>query len=247
MPTPKLTNDSISSLNFPAIGYLIFFSMLCMSIMLLNSIMTNRYVSLSSDIFVLGGTLTSPLFFILSDIIAEIFGYKAAKKIIWFGFACQMLFAVICFLVIKAPAPIELKHGDAYAYIFGELPHIVISSFVAFIIASLVNVQIITRWKALVHGRFFWLRSIGSSTFAEALYSAIAIFMMEVNAIPINSVIKVILVSYCIKVCYSIIFAWPTNILVNYIKATTKVDVYDVTANLRFIRTLFSKWRGEAV
>lgn len=83
----------------------------------------------------------------------------------------------------------------------------------------------------LLQGRYFWLRSLGSSTIAEALYSAIAILMMEVGSIPLANVWKVILISYLIKVAYSIIFAGPGNLIVNYIKTTAKIDVYDYPAN----------------
>src|SRR3990167_4013065 len=211
--------------------YLVFFSMFYMSIMICNAVLTNRYISLSKDIFVLGGTLTSPLIFILGDIVAEIFGYKVAKQMIWCGFACQAIFAIICELVARAPYPVFFKDYYIYSLIFGQLLYIVMSSFIAFIISGLINIHIITRWKVLLQGRYFSLRSWGYSTIAEALYSAIAILMMEIGSIPLTNIWKVILISYLIKVTYSIIFAWPGNLIVNYIKSTAKIDVYDYPAN----------------
>lgn len=230
----KNEQEQIISASFnPLAGYryLIFFSMLYMSIMICNAILTNRYISLSSELFVLGGTLTSPFIFILGDIIAEIFGYKVAKQIIWCGFACQAIFAIICEVVSRAPYPLFFKDYQAYSLIFGQLLYIVMSSFIAFIISGLINIYIITRWKVLLQGRYFWLRSLGSSTIAEALYSAIAILMMEIGSIPLNNIWKVILISYLIKVTYSVIFAWPGNLIVNYIKSTAKIDVYDYPEN----------------
>ena len=211
--------------------YLIFLSMLYMSIMICNVILTNRYISLSKDIFVLGGTLTSPLIFILGDVVAEIFGYKIAKQMIWCGFTCQVIFAIICGLVVRAPYPVFFKNYYVYSFVFNQLLYIVISSFVAFIISNLINIHIITRWKILLKGRYFWLRSLGSSTIAEALYSAIAILMMEIGSISSANIWRVILMSYLIKVTYSIIFAVPGNLIVNYIKNIAKVDIYDYPAS----------------
>lgn len=208
-------------------GYLIFFSMVYTSIVLCNVILTNRYVNLWGNLFVLGGTLTSPFFFILGDIIAELFGYEISRKIIWVGFICQVLFALICEFVIRAPYPAFFKDYAAYLTIFGPLLRLVFDSFIAFIVAGLVNASVLTKWKIILHGRYFWLRSLGSSTLAEALYSAIAIVMMEVSSIPFNAILKVILVSYTIKVIYSIVFAGPANVLVNFIKKTAHIDVYD--------------------
>src|SRR5438445_10161343 len=107
---PSETDVISQDLNsLPGYKYLVFFSMLYMSIMICNAILTNRYISLSEDVFVLGGTLTSPLIFILGDIVAEIFGYKVAKQMIWCGFSCQAIFAIVCGLVARAPYPVFFK------------------------------------------------------------------------------------------------------------------------------------------
>lgn len=211
----------------PGYRYLTFFTMFFMCIMICNAVLTDRYVSLTEDIFVLGGTLTSPLVFILTDIVAEIFGYKVARQMVYSGFVCQMIFASICWCVIKAPFPAFFKADDAYGLIFGPLIFIVMSSLIAFVVSSLVNIHIITKWKILLRGKYFWLRSLGSSTIAEGLYSAIAILMMEINSIPLVKIWKLILISYLIKVIYSVLFAAPANLLVNFIKISTKIDIYD--------------------
>lgn len=226
-------NYSGSSINNPSgFKYLILFSMLYMSIMLFNAILTNRYIGFD-DLFVLGGTFTSPFLFILDDIIAEIYGYKITRYIILTGFLVQTLFVLACQLVIIAPRPSHLSYPLAYTYLLGaSLLRINLSGFAAYIIANLANSYILTRWKILLKGRYFWLRSLGSSAFSEALYTLIAIFMMEISALPLQKLFKVILISYVIKVIYSLVFAWPSNILVQYVKKTTGIDVYDFPKNL---------------
>jgi uncharacterized integral membrane protein (TIGR00697 family) len=229
--TANISNPTTQ--NIKELKYLSFFCMIYMSVMLCNVILTNRYVSLSENVFVLGGTLTSPFFFILGDIIAELFGYKIARQIIWFGFIGQILFALVCEFIIHMPYPIFFKDYQAYSLIFGQLFRLISCSFIAFIFSGLVNVYIITKWKVLLKGRYFWLRSLGSSTLSEALYSAIAITMMEINSIPTGSILKVILISYSIKVIYSVVFAGPANILVNFIKRNAKIDFFDAPVKTR--------------
>ncbi len=213
--------------NVAGFRFLAWLSMFYMSVMILNAVLTNRYIG-TNTFFVLGGTLTSPFVFVLDDIIAEIYGYKITRSIIIAGFAAQTLFALICQLAIIAPHPSFFQHEEAYAYILGpSLLRIDLSGFIAYITANLINSYILTRWKVLLKGRKFWLRSVGSSTFSEALYSFLAIMMMEINSMPFQSVLKVILISFTIKVCYSIILAAPANLLVNYLKKWTGIDVYD--------------------
>ena len=82
MPKKKI----YSTLKNPA-GYkfLLFISMFYMSVMLLNAVMTNRYIGTDS-FFLLGGVFVSPFLFVLDDIIAEIFGYKITRMVILSGF-----------------------------------------------------------------------------------------------------------------------------------------------------------------
>lgn len=235
-------SHSKSVINNPA-GYkfLVLISMLYMSIMLCNAVLTNRYIGVDT-LFVLGGTFTSPFVFILDDIIAEIYGYRITQSVILSGFAAQTLFALICLIAVASPHPTFFKEQSAYVHILGpSLLRIDISGFAAYIIANLVNSYIITRWKILLKGRHFWLRSLGSSTFSEALYSFLAIMMMEINSIPLHNVLKVILISYLIKVSYSVVLAGPANIFVNYIKKLTGIDVYDFPKNLTPFKYLNTK------
>ena len=220
--------QSISVIDNP-LGYkiLVTLSMVYMSIMLCNAILTNRYIG-ADTMFVLGGTFTSPFIFILDDIIAEIYGYKIARWLILSGFVAQTLFALICQVIVTAPHPTFFKEEPIYAALLGpSFLRIHISGFIAYIIANLANSYIITRWKFLVKGRYFWLRSLGSSMFAAALYSFLAILMMTLHSISLDNILKVATISYLIKLSYSIVLAWPASSLVTYIKKRTGIDIYE--------------------
>jgi hypothetical protein len=210
-------------------GYkvLVYISMFYMSIMLCNAILTNRYIG-NDTLFVLGGTFTSPLVFILDDIIAEIYGYKITRSVILTGYLAQMLFVVVCQLALIAPHPSFFNQQSAYNSVLGSsLLWISFSGYVAYVLANLANSRILSRWKILIKGRHFWLRSIGSSMFSEAFYSLIAIAMMEITSISITNILQVAAISFSIKAIYSILLAGPANILVNYLKKITGIDVYD--------------------
>ena len=200
-----------------------------MTVMLLNAIVTNRYIG-NDSFYLLGGVFISPFLFILDDIIAEIYGYKITRTVILSGFAAQTLFALVCQIIVIAPFPSFFKEAHSYNYILGtSLLRIDFSGFIAYLISNLVNSYILTKWKVLLKGRFFWLRSLGASTFSEALYSLIAVIMIEFNSIPFKNLIKIILVVYLIKALTSIIFAFPAQWFVNYIKKRIGIDVYDVS------------------
>jgi len=212
--------------NSKQVACLIFFSMLYVSVMIANAVLTKKWISLGSY-FVFGGAFVSPFLFILGDIIAELFGCDIAKKIIWFGFVCQTMFAILVQLMIQTPAPAIWTGGNSFSFVFDSLVRIDLSGFVAYFLASMMNVILITRWKVMVRGRYFWLRSIGSSTIAEACYSAIAIFMIGFSSLSVSTMMSIILLSYAIKFVSSLVFAYPATILVNYIKLAFNINVYD--------------------
>lgn len=221
----KHLNRIVNPSGFKAISFI---SMIYVSIMICNSVLTNRYVG-NDSFFILGGTLTSPFIFILDDIVAEIYGYKMARSMIVFGFVSQTIFSLICLSIVSAPHPSNLAHKAAFDYILGaSLLKIDLSGFFAYILANLLNSYIISRWKVLLKGKKFWMRSVGSSAVSEMVYSVIAIILMEFKKIPGSDLIKIISISYLIKVAYSTIFSGPANLLVNFLKKKTGIDVYDL-------------------
>ncbi|RAP36678.1 hypothetical protein B1207_07700 [Legionella quinlivanii] len=210
-------------------GYmvLVILGMLYVSIMICNAVLTNRYIG-NDAVFVLGGSFTSPLIFILDNIIAEIYGYNLTRSMIYTAFVAQTFFVVICQIVLMTPHPEFFKEQNYYAHVLGySLVRINFSGLLAYIIANLVNSRILSRWKVLLKGKYFWLRSLGASIVAEVLYSFIAILMMELASIPFKHILKVVLLSFSIKAFYSVVLAAPANILVKYLKDYTGIDVYD--------------------
>lgn len=126
----------------------------------------------------------------------------------------------------------------SYDYVLGlTLLRINISGFIAYIVANLANSYILSRWKVLLKGRYFWLRSLGSSTFSEALYSFIAILMMEIASIPLENILKVATISFSIKVIYSVVLALPANLLVNYLKNLQELMYMIFQKNLLLLNT----------
>ena len=140
----------------------------------------------------------------------------------------QTIFVILCQLVIQSPAPIFFHENIFYSKLLGtDLIRIHLSNCVAYVFAILINTKILTQWKVLLQGKKFWLRSIGSNAISEALYSFIAIILMELQSTPLTQIFKVLAISYLIKLSYSIILVYPLQITINIIRNITGIDVYD--------------------
>lgn len=204
------------------------FSMAYLVIMLFDSIMTNRYVG-TDALYVLGGTLSSPLLFILDGLITELFRRKMAVFIIIAVFLFQTVFSFFsCLISAKAPFPSFFHSYAAYYEILGpSLLWINFSGLIAYLAANILNSYLIMEFKILAKGKFFWIRSIGASFIAEITYTAIAVTLMEMNRLSAGGVFKIILASFCIKVLYTIILSYPADRLINKLKVFTGLDPYD--------------------
>lgn len=207
--------------------YLAFLSIVYFCIMLFNAILTNCYVG-SNKIFVLGGTLTSPFVFLIDNIIAEIYGFEITKNIILCSIVAQTIFVFLCQIILNLPHPDFFTNHYEFEHILGwSLVRIHASGCIAYLAAILFNTKVLTRWKVLLKGERFWLRSLGSCAISEALYSFIAILLMEIQSIPLSNILKVMALSYAIKLTYNLILVLPAQHIINRIRNKTGIDVYD--------------------
>lgn len=154
--------------------YLYLLTMIYVTIMAAVSVLSKKIIILSGHI-TMAGTLFIPFWFILSDIITEIYGYTISRNIIWLSFICHFLFSILCTIGLKIPSP-TFWHGQAaYELVLGDLIRINISGLIAYIISGYINIYLLIKWKSILKGRYFWIRSFFASTISELLYTVIAV------------------------------------------------------------------------
>lgn len=197
--------------------YLIFFVMLCMAIVLCKGIFSYRLVEINGHV-IQAGQLISPLWFLICDMIAEIYGYNIAKQTIIAGFLCQFIFTVACSGLNNLPFPSSWHELHAYQVVFGDMWRVNAAVLIAFIIAGFINIRIICKWKILLQGRYFWLRSIGASGISELLFSFFATYMIQLGKQEMQIIFYMALISFLLKIVYSITLSIPANIVVFYVK-----------------------------
>jgi uncharacterized integral membrane protein (TIGR00697 family) len=199
------------------IGILVFLAMLYVTIDITSNVLVYKIVKL--DFFILpGGIFIYPLLFLLGDIIAEVYGYKLARLILIIDILCNFIFAIAAALIINLPSPSTFHTELAYKLVLGHLFTQNLSIAVAVLIGALINAHIITKWKALLMGRYFWLRSIGASAIGEAVMLILAVFLLFIGRMPMSQIIKLILSDYSFRMLYAIVGAFPANLIVNILK-----------------------------
>jgi uncharacterized integral membrane protein (TIGR00697 family) len=205
---------------------LIFLSMLYIVCDFSANLVVYKIVKIGPGFFP-GGIFIVPMLACLNDVITEIFGYRVSCIVIWLNLVCDYIFMFLIFMVLSLPSAGVFKQQHAYEIVFNPLFQISLASTSGILLSSFVNSYLLARFKILIKGRYFWLRSIGSSLVGEALVVLIAIPLGYLGIYNWDIIEKIMISDYSLRLCYALIVAFPANIWVNYLKRTTGLDAYD--------------------
>jgi len=185
---------------------LIFLAMLYIVIDLSSMVFAYKFIQVGSVVGA-ASSLIFPATYALMDVIAEVYGYQVAKKIILYGFICDFIFAVLVLLISHIPSTSEYQ-TLAYLQIFSILIRAVFAQMIGVLTGAFINVYLISKWKMITKGRYFWLRSIGSSMVGEAVMLVISVFIALSGVLSFATLFRLIIYTYIYKICFAV-FAAP--------------------------------------
>jgi uncharacterized integral membrane protein (TIGR00697 family) len=173
------------------------------------------------------GLLLFPVTYIVNDLIAEVWGYRKVRLIIWNGFLMNFLAVLIFRLSIWVPGSVNFSNQAAFELILGNTQRIVMASFIAFLFGAFLNAYVMSKMKIMQHGRGFSIRAIVSTLVGEGADSIVFFIIAFSGVIPFNDLWMLILTQTAMKTGYEIIALPITNVLVKWVKKKEQVDVYD--------------------
>ena len=135
------------------------------------------------------------LTFTLVDVIHEIYGREGSRKVILGAFFANILLAVYTYLVIHLPTPVFFMDAKSYEIVFGTTPRIVFASLIAYLISSMVDVEIYHLWKKRIQ-KAKWSRVLASNSVSTLVDSCIFITIAFAGVMP---VLPLIIGQYIIK------------------------------------------------
>lgn len=218
------------NLNFKPYKFLTPLSMLYMTLKLITVVLIYKIISIG-PFSASASTLVMPLWFVMGDVIAEVYGYKVARQIIWLAIFCQFVFVFVCSALISCESPLGWMHQEAYLQVFGKLPRVALASFLAIVTGAFINAYAISKWKILLHGKYFWLRSLGASAIGELVFTIVAYVTEFLGVVPVSQLLQLMLISYVIKLILNPILVIPSFLLVNMLKRLENIDIYDFNIN----------------
>ena len=173
------------------------------------------------------GLLVFPVSYIINDCIAEIWGFRKARLIIWSGFAMNLFVVMLGLVAVALPAA-PFWEGEAhFNFVFGMAPRIVIASLSAFLVGSFLNAYVMSRMKLASNGHNFSVRAIWSTVVGETADSLIFFPVAFGGIIEWKDLLLMMCIQIVLKSMYEVLILPLTVHVVKAIKRIDGSDVYD--------------------
>lgn len=158
-------NERVSFARAPNSLYPLF-AAIFVALLLISNIGAVKLIELG-PIITDGGAVLFPLVYIVGDILSEVYGFKAARRVILTAFAVSILAATTFYLVQLAPPASDWENQEAFESILGFVPRIVLASVIAFLVGQLLNSYVLVKIKERTKEKNLWLRLMGSTALGQ--------------------------------------------------------------------------------
>ncbi|MBO4600560.1 MAG: queuosine precursor transporter [Bacteroidales bacterium] len=172
-----------------------------------------------------GALLVFPISYIINDVVAEVWGYRRARMLIFMAFGINFLFVMLGAAVDRLPGVGE--NVESFHTIFGLAPRVAAASFIAFLVGSLVNAAIMSRMKVWSKGRWFTLRAVVSTVAGELCDSMIFFPIALAGIVPWEMMPSFVMWQVGLKTLYELVVLPITIRVVKAVKMREGIDVYD--------------------
>ncbi len=177
------------------------------------TIAANIEVLIIVNAFGMEMTLGNILFastFLVTDILSELYGKKAAQTAVWLGIATS-----VCFIVISQSWMLYIPNENDFATpsirtVFSNTPRLMAVGIIVYVIVQLFDVWAYHKWWALTERKFkdrrkfLWLRNNGSTLISQLLNTILFTWGAFLGTHNTQTLISIAFSSYIIFVVTSL-------------------------------------------
>lgn len=118
--------------NLVSVPFMVLGIVFCVCLVAANLLET-KVVQLG-PISVTAGLIVFPISYIINDCIAEVWGFRKARLIIWMGFLMNFMVVAMGQIAVALPAAPFWEGEDGFNFVFGMAPRIAVASLLAFLV-----------------------------------------------------------------------------------------------------------------
>ncbi|MDO4887722.1 MAG: queuosine precursor transporter [Actinomycetaceae bacterium] len=167
-----------------------------------------------------GGAILFPLTYILGDVLSEVYGFAATRRVVITGFVVQFIASVTFWLVQIAPADDAYANQEAFEAVLGQVPRFVAASLLGFLAGQLLNSFVLVRIKERYGQGRLWVRLLGSSVVGESVDSVIFCTVAWVGNVPASVLLVYMVTGFVYKVAMEAVLLPFTYAAVAWVRRT---------------------------
>lgn len=142
-----------------------------------------------------GSALLFPLLYASMDIIAELYGEKTSRYIIYVHIVFDCLFTFTIIGIAHLPSPSWWTHQEAYNTVLNPMGRLYVAGIIGSLVSSLIDVHLLVKWRDLYQGKYFWARSVISSSISILAYTVVTntiafIHLKHFGAITLTNIVS---------------------------------------------------------
>ena len=174
------------------------------------------------------GLIVFPISSIINDCVAEVWGFRKARLMIWTGFAMNFFVVLLgAIAVALPPAPYWVANDAHFRFVFQLAPRIAAASLAAFVVGSFLNAFVMSKMKLRDREKRFSLRAILSTLAGEGADSLIFFPLAFGGLMPAQDLLKMMLLQVTAKTLYEILALPVTIQVVKHVKKIEGYSAYD--------------------
>ncbi len=166
------------------------------------NLMAVKIISIGSLSLFDAGTITFPFAYMAGDVLAEVWGYRTARKVIYLTFICNAMLVIFTSIGVVLPYPDYAQPvQDAYATIYTYVPRIVAASLISFLLGQLANARVLVWIKEKQKdGKLGGVRTRASSGVGYVFDRFLFVLIAFTGPPPASDLLSMIIVQYFAKI-----------------------------------------------
>jgi len=177
------------------------------------------------------GIILFPITYVFGDVLTEVYGYAASRKVIWTGFFSLILMVVTLFIAQHLTPDPSWTLQTEFEHILGKVPRIVLASITAYFCGEFANSFTLAKLKIKGNGKSMPVRFVLSTFVGQFVDTSVFVVIAYLGSMVLKDLVMITLSAWAFKVIWEVI-ALPISIpFVNWLKEAEKEDYYDRETN----------------
>jgi queuosine precursor transporter len=157
------------------------------------------------------GMIPFPVTFLLTDLLNEFYGKRAARLVTWTGFAMALLAYAFIFIAAAIPIAPMARAADwtgvneaSFTRVFVGSQRMIAASMTAYLVAQFVDIHVFHALRRATGERLLWLRATGSTMFSQLVDTIVINCVAWYGIMKSAEIVNIITSSYILKILIAI-------------------------------------------